>query len=107
MTGAVSNTSRVPRVPCVGRNPRGDPLSQSRAHLPLVAHRWRSLPALQRREADTGQSQLLVVGEAPPDLAHSPVRLLASNPDPEFGQEALGRSSGVNSWGLRGTGMVC
>lgn len=59
-----------------GETPEATYFSKSRTHLRQVAHRWRSFPALQRREAEVGKTKYWVVGETPPNLAPSPVCLL-------------------------------
>lgn len=70
---------------------------RSRTHIPLVAHRWRAFPVLQRRETEVGKSKCWEGEETPPDIARSPVHLL------DFEPPALGPCFDLNSWGLRST----
>lgn len=78
--------SPPPRLPvCVGGCPGwGEPRRATHfpgvsPQLPPATDRWRSLRALQLREAEVGKLERLVAGEAP-DLTHSSVCLLGPAP---------------------------
>lgn len=63
-----------------GENREGRPTFRGVSpQLPPATDRWRSLRALQLREAEVGKLERLVAGEAP-DLTHSSVCLLGPAP---------------------------